>query len=85
MPPEAERLYGEMIEAVRRATIKIAQEKGIEPREVAEVIGTGADRQAAAHALPGRHRREDPRPAREGAARPADGPRDRRARSSTLV
>ena len=39
MPPEAERLYGKMIEAVRRATIEIAQEKGIEPREVAEVIG----------------------------------------------
>jgi hypothetical protein len=28
-----------MIDAVRRATIEIAQEKGIEPREVAEVIG----------------------------------------------
>ena len=39
MPPEAERLYGKMIEAVRRATIEIAQEKGIEAREVAEVIG----------------------------------------------
>ena len=39
MPPEAERLYGKMIDAVRRATIEIAQEKGIEPREVAEVIG----------------------------------------------
>jgi NAD(P)-dependent dehydrogenase (short-subunit alcohol dehydrogenase family) len=39
MPPEAERLYGKMIEAVRRATIEIAQEKGIEPREVGEVIG----------------------------------------------
>jgi NAD(P)-dependent dehydrogenase (short-subunit alcohol dehydrogenase family) len=39
MPPEAERLYGKMIEAVRRRTIEIAQEKGIEPREVAEVIG----------------------------------------------
>jgi NAD(P)-dependent dehydrogenase (short-subunit alcohol dehydrogenase family) len=39
MPPEAERLYGKMIEAVRRATIEIAREKGIEPREVAEVIG----------------------------------------------
>jgi NAD(P)-dependent dehydrogenase (short-subunit alcohol dehydrogenase family) len=39
MPPEAERLYGKMIEGVRRATIEIAQEKGIEPREVGEVIG----------------------------------------------
>jgi NAD(P)-dependent dehydrogenase (short-subunit alcohol dehydrogenase family) len=39
MPPEAERLYGKMIDAVRRATIEIAREKGIEPREVAEVIG----------------------------------------------
>jgi NAD(P)-dependent dehydrogenase (short-subunit alcohol dehydrogenase family) len=39
MPPEAERLYGKMIEAVRKATIEIAQERGIEAREVAEVIG----------------------------------------------
>ena len=39
MPPEAERLYGRIIEKVRRATIEIAQEKGIEPSEVAEVIG----------------------------------------------
>jgi len=39
MPPEAERLYGRLIDGVRRATIEIAQEKGIEPTEVAEVIG----------------------------------------------
>jgi NAD(P)-dependent dehydrogenase (short-subunit alcohol dehydrogenase family) len=39
MPPEAERLYGRMIEGVRRATVKIAEKRGIEPREVAEVIG----------------------------------------------
>jgi NAD(P)-dependent dehydrogenase (short-subunit alcohol dehydrogenase family) len=39
MPPEAEQLYGRMIEAIRRATLEIAQEKGIEPREVAEAIG----------------------------------------------
>ena len=39
MPPEAERLYGRLIDGVRRATIEIAQEKGIEPNEVAEVIG----------------------------------------------
>ncbi len=40
MPPEAERLYGRMIEAVRARTRRIDEESGIEPREVAEVIGT---------------------------------------------
>jgi NAD(P)-dependent dehydrogenase (short-subunit alcohol dehydrogenase family) len=40
MPAEAERLYGRMIEAVRAGTTRIAQETGIEPGEVAEVIGT---------------------------------------------
>jgi NAD(P)-dependent dehydrogenase (short-subunit alcohol dehydrogenase family) len=40
MPPEAERLYGRLIDGVRRATIEIDREKGIEPSEVAEVIGT---------------------------------------------
>ena len=40
MPPEAERLYGRMIERVRAETAKIAQDRGIEPREVAEAIGT---------------------------------------------
>jgi NAD(P)-dependent dehydrogenase (short-subunit alcohol dehydrogenase family) len=39
MPPEAERLYGRLIEALRRQTAKISQETGIEPREVAEAIG----------------------------------------------
>ncbi|HEV3378109.1 MAG TPA: SDR family oxidoreductase [Thermoleophilaceae bacterium] len=39
MPPEAERLYGRLIEALRKQTVKIATESGIEPREVAEVIG----------------------------------------------
>jgi NAD(P)-dependent dehydrogenase (short-subunit alcohol dehydrogenase family) len=39
MPPEAERLYGGLIEALRRQTTKIATETGIEPREVAETIG----------------------------------------------
>jgi NAD(P)-dependent dehydrogenase (short-subunit alcohol dehydrogenase family) len=38
-PPEAERLYGRMIEALRRQTTKIATETGIEPREVAQAIG----------------------------------------------
>jgi NAD(P)-dependent dehydrogenase (short-subunit alcohol dehydrogenase family) len=36
---EAERLYGRLIEALRKQTVKIATETGIEPREVAEVIG----------------------------------------------
>jgi NAD(P)-dependent dehydrogenase (short-subunit alcohol dehydrogenase family) len=40
MPPEAERLYGRMIAKLRSETRKIAEESGIEPREVAEVIGT---------------------------------------------
>jgi NAD(P)-dependent dehydrogenase (short-subunit alcohol dehydrogenase family) len=39
MPPEVERLYGTMIEALRRETVKIEQKTGIEPRAVAEVIG----------------------------------------------
>jgi NAD(P)-dependent dehydrogenase (short-subunit alcohol dehydrogenase family) len=39
MPAEAERLYGRTIAAVRAQTARIAQESGIEPREVAEVIG----------------------------------------------
>jgi NAD(P)-dependent dehydrogenase (short-subunit alcohol dehydrogenase family) len=40
MPPEAERLYGQMIEAVRSESMKIADERGVEPRVVAEAIGT---------------------------------------------
>jgi NAD(P)-dependent dehydrogenase (short-subunit alcohol dehydrogenase family) len=40
MPPEAEQLYGRMIERLRAETVKIEQERGIEPRAVAEVIGT---------------------------------------------
>jgi NAD(P)-dependent dehydrogenase (short-subunit alcohol dehydrogenase family) len=39
-PPEAERLYGKMIAAVRSRTERIERETGCEPREVAEVIGT---------------------------------------------
>jgi NAD(P)-dependent dehydrogenase (short-subunit alcohol dehydrogenase family) len=39
-PPEADRLYGRMIEAVRARTERIDRETGSEPREVAEVIGT---------------------------------------------
>jgi NAD(P)-dependent dehydrogenase (short-subunit alcohol dehydrogenase family) len=38
-PPEAERLYGTMIAAVRARTERIERETGCEPREVAEVIG----------------------------------------------
>ena len=39
IPPEAERLYGQMVEKMRSETAKIATERGMEPREVAEVIG----------------------------------------------
>jgi NAD(P)-dependent dehydrogenase (short-subunit alcohol dehydrogenase family) len=40
MPAEAHRLYGRMIERLRAETAKIEQVRGMEPREVAEVIGT---------------------------------------------
>jgi NAD(P)-dependent dehydrogenase (short-subunit alcohol dehydrogenase family) len=40
MPPEAQRLYGRMIEALRKQTVKIQNERGIDAREVAEAIGT---------------------------------------------
>ena len=79
MPPEAERLYGKMIEAVRRATIEIAQETGIEAREVAEVIGRAltAKRPRTRYLVgtDAKIRGADG----EGAARPPDGPRDRAA------
>jgi NAD(P)-dependent dehydrogenase (short-subunit alcohol dehydrogenase family) len=38
-PPEAERLYGRMIEAARARTQRIERETGSEPSAVAEVIG----------------------------------------------
>ena len=40
MPPEAERLYGRMIAKLRAETRKIDEERGSEPRAVAEAIGT---------------------------------------------
>jgi NAD(P)-dependent dehydrogenase (short-subunit alcohol dehydrogenase family) len=40
MPPEAAKLYGRLIERVRAETRKIATERGSDPREVAEAIGT---------------------------------------------
>jgi NAD(P)-dependent dehydrogenase (short-subunit alcohol dehydrogenase family) len=39
-PPEAEQLYGRLIEAVRAETVKIERESGLPPSAVAEVIGT---------------------------------------------
>jgi NAD(P)-dependent dehydrogenase (short-subunit alcohol dehydrogenase family) len=39
VPPEADRLYGRLIAAGRARTQRIARETGIEPSEVAEVIG----------------------------------------------
>ena len=39
MPPEAERLYGKTIAAVRAGTQRIARETGAEPSAVAEAIG----------------------------------------------
>ena len=39
MPAEAERLYGSMMNAIRKQTERISTKTGIEPREVAEAIG----------------------------------------------
>jgi NAD(P)-dependent dehydrogenase (short-subunit alcohol dehydrogenase family) len=39
MPPEAERLYGRLVAAVRKQTTKIERETGLPPQAVAEVIG----------------------------------------------
>jgi NAD(P)-dependent dehydrogenase (short-subunit alcohol dehydrogenase family) len=39
MPPEAGQLYGGMVEVLRRETVKIAEESGMAPEEVARVIG----------------------------------------------
>jgi NAD(P)-dependent dehydrogenase (short-subunit alcohol dehydrogenase family) len=39
MPAEAARLYGSQIAAIRKQTTKIATETGIDPSEVAKVIG----------------------------------------------
>jgi NAD(P)-dependent dehydrogenase (short-subunit alcohol dehydrogenase family) len=39
MPAENERLYGNLIRAVRQQTVRIATETGIDPAEVARVIG----------------------------------------------
>jgi NAD(P)-dependent dehydrogenase (short-subunit alcohol dehydrogenase family) len=38
--PEGERLYGPMIDAVRRETVRIEQVRGLPARDVAELIGT---------------------------------------------
>jgi NAD(P)-dependent dehydrogenase (short-subunit alcohol dehydrogenase family) len=40
MPPEADKLYGRLIETLRTETAKIERETGMPPRTVAEVIGT---------------------------------------------
>jgi NAD(P)-dependent dehydrogenase (short-subunit alcohol dehydrogenase family) len=40
MPPEVMQLYGRMVEVLRKESTRIATETGIEPEEVAEVIGT---------------------------------------------
>lgn len=49
MPPEADQLYGRMVEKVRVETRKIDEERGSDPREVAEAVGTAltADRPRA--------------------------------------
>jgi NAD(P)-dependent dehydrogenase (short-subunit alcohol dehydrogenase family) len=55
MPPDADRLYGRMIAALRRETTRIAQERGIDAREVAETIGTAlTSRRPRARYLVGR-------------------------------
>ena len=40
MPPEAERLYGGLADALRKQTVKIERDRGMEPEAVAEVVGT---------------------------------------------
>ena len=40
MPADADRLYGKLIDGLRKQTVRISEKSGIEPREVAEVIGT---------------------------------------------
>ena len=39
VPPEAEELYGDMVQAIRAQSRKIERESGLPPRAVAEVIG----------------------------------------------
>jgi NAD(P)-dependent dehydrogenase (short-subunit alcohol dehydrogenase family) len=39
MPADAQKLYGKLIDGIREETVKIASKTGIEPSEVAEVIG----------------------------------------------
>jgi NAD(P)-dependent dehydrogenase (short-subunit alcohol dehydrogenase family) len=38
-PPEAEELYGDLIRALRAETVKIEEERGLPPEEVAKVVG----------------------------------------------
>ncbi len=40
MPPEAEQLYGKLMDTIRAESVKISTKTGIEPSEVAEAIGT---------------------------------------------
>lgn len=40
MPPEAERLYGRLADAIRKETQKIASDTGMAPSAVAEVVAT---------------------------------------------
>jgi len=40
MPPEAEQLYGKLMDTIRAESQKISTKTGIEPSEVAEAIGT---------------------------------------------
>ena len=39
MPPEAERLYGRLADALREQTVKIERDRGLPPEDVAEVVG----------------------------------------------
>jgi NAD(P)-dependent dehydrogenase (short-subunit alcohol dehydrogenase family) len=76
VPPEAERLYGRLIAAVRTGTQRIARETGIEPSEVADVIGKAlTSSRPRARYLVG----SDAKQRRDGeaAAGSGDGPADR--------
>jgi NAD(P)-dependent dehydrogenase (short-subunit alcohol dehydrogenase family) len=58
LPPEAERLYGRMMDALRAATARIESDTGMEPRAVAEVIGRAmTDRRPRTRYLVGRDAR----------------------------
>ena len=82
MPPEADRLYGPLVEALRTQTARIERETGIPPRARCRGDRRGDDRAQASHALSGGSRRKASLGDGEAAAGSRDGradcPRDAR-------